>query len=84
MRRKAPVTFGEGRLEQGRAYDTTWIVPSRSEHNTVPRWPPTLSQMLTVIGETRGRTLENAFHLKGVGLDEPKDPRETGNFTETQ
>jgi hypothetical protein len=24
MRRKAPVTFGEGRLEKGRASDTTW------------------------------------------------------------
>jgi hypothetical protein len=40
--------------------------------------------MLAVMGETGGRTLEKAFHLKGVDLDESKDPRETGNFTETQ
>ena len=32
------------------------------------------------MGETRGRTLESTFHLKGVGSDESKDPRETGNF----
>jgi IS605 OrfB family transposase len=42
------------------------------------------TQTLIVTDETGGRALENTFHLKGVDLDESKDPRETGNFANTQ
>src|SRR6266699_7190175 len=60
MPRKWPVTFGKGPLEKGRAFDTTRIVPGRSEHTSVPRWRPTSSQTPSVRGGTRGRTLHRA------------------------
>src|SRR5260370_25157857 len=45
--RRYPTSFGKGPLKKGC-------------RKAVPRWRPTSSQMLSVMGETRGRTLNRA------------------------
>ena len=63
MPRKWPVTFGKGPLEKGRAFDTTGIVPGRSEHTSVPRWRSTSSQMIEVMPDTWGRGAESTVRI---------------------
>jgi hypothetical protein len=70
MPRKWPVTFGKGPEDLGRAYDTTRMVPGRSEHQLVPRWRPTSSQtrlaLFSLFGSWAAERLNQFFHCLAV------------------